>query len=102
MTLLQHEPRVPDGTRPLEVGRPVPFLEPQLAVEELACFYAGHAEQHRLPLPEHCRRVIAAGEHFLSHIQRDWRDEPTGERLSYCAPCAVRFAAAWDVREATA
>lgn len=94
--------RPPDGTRPLELGRHVPFLEPTVATEQRTCFVADHARRYETPVHPDCRQVIRPGEHYLLHLQRDDSDNPTGRSWAYCAPCAVREAAWWDVREATA
>lgn len=89
---------LPAGTRPLEVGRPVDFLEAALhdTDEPLDCFYA----TSRNPLPD-CRRIIVRGEHYLRHLERDGDDVPTDRAWAYCAPCAIAHATAWGVREAT-
>lgn len=94
--------RVPDGTRPLHVGRPVPFLESAIATEQARCFVDEWAERYGTSVPLHCRRTIEAGEHYLLHRELAGDGAPTGRTWSLCAPCAVVDAEAWDVREAGA
>lgn len=93
---------LPDASRPLQVGRPVPFLEARIATEQLECSLARFAQTNRVPIDPTCRRTIEPGEHFLAHLSRDVDTlEPTGRTWSYCAPCAVRECHWWDVREVT-
>lgn len=100
--MLRDVERIPDGTQPLEVGRPVAFLEPAVATEPLRCFVDAWADRYGTSVPVHCRRTIAPGEHYLLHRQLDDAGAPTGASWSYCAPCAVTDAEAWAVHEATA
>lgn len=95
------DPRTPDGSRPLMLGRPVDFLEPRVATEPLDCFIASHARRHNIPVHPDCRQRIEPAEHYLRQLHRDVRDAPTGVTWAYCAPCAVREAAWWHVQEET-
>jgi hypothetical protein len=95
----------PDGSRPLEVGRPAPFLIPSyvdpVTGAERTCFTVATAEHFGVDVPAACRVRIVTGDHYLRRAERDTDNQLTGRVSAYCAPCAVSLWAAWDVREVT-
>ncbi|MBV9291076.1 MAG: hypothetical protein JO222_01405 [Frankiales bacterium] len=100
--MLLEDHRLADGTRPLVIGRSVPFLSIERlhpTADSVACFTVALSAGNNDQPPAHCQRRIQPGRWYLQQLERDGDDVETGRVFAYCAPCAIRDAAAWDVRE---
>lgn len=104
--LLQvEEHRVADGTRPLEVGKSRPALQPsllELNARTVTCFSVTFAAATGTEPHPSCRRVVQPGEHYLLFIEHDAAGNPLPQHThTYCASCAVRECHWWQVSEAS-
>lgn len=91
--------RIPDGTRPLLIGKYSPGLAAVEAPRPVTCYMTRHTSAFADSPPPGCRQVIDVGEHCLRHCQVPERIPPTGVTW-YCAPCAIREWHWWNVTEA--
>lgn len=92
--------RLPDGTRPLVVGRHSSSLWCSQAEQRLACHMVAQSATYRAELPRRCQRVIQPGLFYLVHQPTSLATGKLLGRLSYCAPCAVAEWRHWHVSEA--
>lgn len=104
LRLGEHRPE-PDGTRPLVLGRALASLSPAFldpSDQPVQCWIAKVAALEMLDPPAFCQQTIEPGRHYLIHTETDAGFHTLPLRRAYCAPCAIREWAFWDVHEAPA